>query len=54
MSVATASLVAMSDGGYLAAGWGATIGLIGAYALITVRRGRRLSRRVPEGDRRWT
>lgn len=52
MSVAT--LIAMSDGGYLAAGWGATIGLIGAYALVTLRRGRRLSRRVPEGDRRWT
>jgi hypothetical protein len=52
MSVAT--LIAMSDGGYLAAGWGATIGLIGVYALVTLRRGRRLSRRVPEGDRRWT
>lgn len=52
MSVAT--LIAMSDGGYLAAGWGATIALIGTYALVTLRRGRRLSRRVPAGDRRWT
>jgi hypothetical protein len=51
---ASAILVAMSDGGSLAAGWGATVVLIGGYALVTLRRGRRLSRRVPEGERRWT
>ena len=54
MTTATATVLALSDGGYLVAGWGATIGLIGGYALLTLRRGRRLSRRVPEGDRRWT
>jgi hypothetical protein len=48
------ALVAMSDGGYLAAGWVGAIVLVGGYALVTLRRGRRLSRRVPEGDRRWS
>ncbi|HEY8546895.1 MAG TPA: hypothetical protein VIL36_17665 [Acidimicrobiales bacterium] len=50
----TATLLALSDGGYLAAGWGATVLLIGGYALVTLRRGRALSRRVPAEDRRWT
>ena len=52
--MSAATVLALTDGGYLAAGWLATIGLIGAYTLVTLRRGRRLSRRVPEGDRRWT
>ena len=49
-----ASLIAMSDGGYVAAGWVGAVGLVGAYTLVTLRRGRRLSSRVPEGDRRWS
>jgi hypothetical protein len=48
------TLLAMSDGGYLAAGWVSAFVLVGGYALVTLRRGRRLSRRVPEGDRRWS
>lgn len=51
---AVAQVVAMTDGGYVAAGWVGAVGLVGAYVLVTLRRGRRLSRRVPEGDRRWT
>ena len=50
----SASIVAMTDGGYVAAGWVGAIALVGGYALVTLRRGRRISRRVPEGDRRWS
>ena len=50
----TAVLIAMSYGGYLAAGWLGAFALVGGYAVVTLRRGRRLSRRVPEGDRRWS
>ena len=50
----SASIVAMTDGGYVAAGWVGAMVLVGGYALVTLRRGRRISRRVPEGDRRWS
>jgi hypothetical protein len=40
--------------GYVATGWTFAVVLVGAYAFSVVRRGRRLSRRVPPGDRRWT
>jgi hypothetical protein len=50
----SATIVAMTDGGYLAAGWVGALVLVGGYALVTLRRGRKLSRRVPEGDRRWS
>ena len=50
----SAVLIAMTDGGFVAAGWMGAFGLVGAYALVTLRRGRKLSKRVPEGDRRWS
>ena len=53
MSTAT-TILAMSDGGYLAAGWLGALVLVGGYAVVTLRRGRKLSRRVPEGERRWS
>jgi len=48
------SILAMTDAGYVGAAWGGAFVLIGGYALVVVRRGRKLSRRVPEGERRWS
>jgi hypothetical protein len=53
-AVTSAATVAMTDAGYVAAGWLAAIGLIGGYAGWVLRRGRRLSRRVPPEERRWS
>jgi hypothetical protein len=50
----TAVVLAMDNAGYVAAGWLGAVGLVGVYALATLRRGRRLSRRVPPEDRRWS
>jgi hypothetical protein len=47
-------MIAMTHAGYVAAGWLATFGLVGGYALAVIRRGRRLSRQVPPGERRWS
>ncbi len=44
----------MTDAGYVAAGWIATFGIIGAYAVATIRRGKRLSKIVPPEERRWS
>jgi hypothetical protein len=55
MSALTTSMtIAMTHAGYVAAGWGAAGLLIGGYALSLLRRGRKLSRQVPPGDRRWS
>ncbi|MDP6975832.1 MAG: hypothetical protein QF575_04620 [Acidimicrobiales bacterium] len=43
----------MTHLGYLMAGWGIALGVLGAYAVATVRRGRDLARRVPAGRARW-
>jgi hypothetical protein len=50
----SATLLALTHPGYIAAGWLGAVGLIGGYALVTLRRGRKLSQRVPEGERRWS
>jgi adenylylsulfate kinase-like enzyme len=47
-------VIAMTHAGYVAAGWLVTFGLIGAYAIAVVRRGRSLSRHVPPEERRWS
>ncbi|MGH9213363.1 MAG: hypothetical protein ACRD2C_22235 [Acidimicrobiales bacterium] len=47
-------MIAFDYAGYVAAGWIGAIVLVGLYAVSVVRRGRRLSRRVPPGDRRWS
>lgn len=44
----------MTHAGYVAAGWIATAGLIGGYAIATIRKGRRLSKIVPPEERRWS
>ncbi len=43
----------MSVTGYIALAWGVTVGGIGLYAGLMIRRGRRLSKLVPPADRRW-
>lgn len=50
----SAAVLAMTDAGYVAAGWIATIALLGGYAAAVIRRGRRLSRAVPPEERRWS
>ena len=47
-------LAIMTHAGYVAAGWIATAGLLGGYALATIRKGRRLSQVVPPEERRWS
>ena len=49
-----AAVLAMTHGGYVAAGWIATAALLGGYAVATIRRGRRLSQVVPPEERRWS
>ncbi len=43
----------MSTNGYIATAWIATFGSVGLYSLWVIRRGRKLSRMVPPGERRW-
>ncbi len=43
----------MTHIGYLLAGWGIALVVLGLYGCGVVRRGRRLSRSGPEGERRW-
>ena len=47
-------MIAMTHGGYVAAVWLATAGLLGGYAVTILRRGRKLSRQVPTEERRWS
>lgn len=43
----------MTDWFYIATAWIVTFVVLAAYAAWILRRGRALSRRVPEEDRRW-
>lgn len=43
----------MTHVGYIAAGWAVTFGACGLYASYLINRGRTLTRRVPDGRRRW-
>ena len=47
-------VVAMTHVGYVAAGWIASLGVLGLYALRTLRRGRALARVVPPEEQRWS
>ena len=47
-------MLAFTHVGYLAAGWGISLAVLGAYAVRTVRRGRSLAARVPPEERRWS
>ena len=48
------TVLAMTDAGYVAAGWIITLGVLGGYGLAVVRRGRKLSQIVPPEERRWS
>jgi hypothetical protein len=39
--------------GYVAGAWGATVGILVVYSFRTVRRGRILSRSLPDEERTW-
>jgi hypothetical protein len=39
--------------GYVAGGWAAAVGLIAFYSWRTLRRGRVLSRSLPDEERTW-
>ena len=39
---------------YVLVGWALIVGLIAAYAVITLVKGRRLSKQLPPEERRWT
>ena len=43
----------MSTTGYIITSWVATFGVLIAYAVGILRRGRKLSRQVPPERRRW-
>ncbi len=47
-------MIAMTHVGYVAAGWAIGLLSLGAYALVTVRRGRSLAAKVPPEERRWS
>jgi hypothetical protein len=47
-------MIAMTHVGYVAAGWGIALAVIGAYAFRTVRRGRALAAQVAPEERRWS
>jgi hypothetical protein len=47
-------VIALTHAGYVAAGWIGAGVLIGGYAVTLLRRGRRLARHVPPGERRWS
>lgn len=43
----------MTHVGYLIVGWGTTLAVGGLYAMSLLRRGRKLTARVPAERRRW-
>ena len=43
----------MSHVGYLVVGWGGSVTVLGAYALLLVLRGRAVATGVPVERRRW-
>lgn len=43
----------MSTTFYIATAWIVTLGAVALYALWVIRRGRELSEKVPEEQRRW-
>ncbi len=47
-------MIALTHAFHIALGWGITLGVLAAYALRTVLRGRSLAARVPPERRRWS
>ena len=54
MSIAVVFAEATGTWPYVAAAWAVVFGGMGAYALVTVLRGRRLSKKVAPEKRRWS
>ena len=54
MSQAVVAAQATGTWPFVAASWAIVFGGMGAYALVTVIRGRRLSAKVPPEKRRWS
>lgn len=46
--------IAMTNVGYVAAGWTIPLVLLAGYSVRTIRRGRSLAERVPPEERRWS
>lgn len=44
----------MDDAGFIVGSYLITFGVVALYAWLTVRRGRKLSARVPEEEKYWT
>jgi heme exporter protein CcmD len=45
----------MSDyWGFVVVGYAVTLAALGSYAIWVLRKGRRLSKAIPPGERRWT
>lgn len=44
----------MKDAGFIIGSYAVTFGAVAAYAWNVIRRGRSLSRRVPEEEQYWT
>jgi hypothetical protein len=47
-------MLAFTHVGYLAAGWGISLAVLGAYTVHVLRRGRALAEQVPPEERRWS
>ena len=43
----------MTHLGYIIAGWGISLGVLGGYGLSVIRRGRAVAKLVPPDRRRW-
>jgi hypothetical protein len=50
----SAAVLAFQDLGSILIGYGLVLGLMGAYAIHLVRRGKRLARQLPDEDKPWT
>ena len=44
----------MTDVGYVLSGWAITFAVMGTYAWLVIRRGKRLAEVVPAEERRWS
>jgi hypothetical protein len=47
-------MLAFQSLGSILTGYGLVLGLTGVYALVLVRRGRNLAKRLPDADKPWT
>jgi hypothetical protein len=50
----SAAVIAMEDAGFILGSYAITFGVIGAFAVRTLRRGRRFAERVGDEHKYWT